>query len=69
MITRALVPLLLALLLVGALVQLSCVAAEHGTNSPAEATRRLVTDVDPPSALEIEGGDAAENATGPFLTR
>jgi hypothetical protein len=68
MITRALVPLLLALLLVGALVELSCVAAEHGA-SGREAPGRLVPDVDPPSALEIEGGDAAENATGPFLTR
>jgi len=71
MITRAVVSLVLALVLVGALVELSCVAAEHGPNS-REAPAGLVTDgveTDPPSALEIDGGAASEGVPSPALTR
>ncbi len=71
MITRSVVSFVLALVLVGALVELSCVAAEHGSNRRG-APAGLVTDgveTDPPSALEIDGSEASEGAAGPALTR
>ena len=71
MITRAVVSVVLALVLVGALVELSSVAGgrhQSGRGQPAG----LVTDVlerDPPTGSEIDDDDASEVTAGPTLTR
>ena len=71
MLTRAVGSVVLALILVGALVELSSVAGgrhQSGRGQPVG----LVTDVlepDPPTGSELDDDDASEVATSPTLTR
>ena len=69
---RALFLALAALVLMGTLVELSCVANERSHVQPSAAPARLFSpppSVDPPTMSETDAGEAAEIAVSPALTR
>ncbi len=71
MITRAIVSGVLALILVGALVELSSVPTGRHRSSRGEPVE-LFTDVlgpDPPTGAELDVDEAPEVAARPTLTR
>ena len=69
---RSVLSLLLALVLVGVLVELSCLAGERAHVQPSAAPVGLIRPVpavDPPSLSESDADEVGEIATAPALTR
>jgi len=69
---RAMVSLLVAVVLVGILVELSCVAGERSLAPPSAAPAALVITaptVDPPTLSEADADEVSEIPVRPALTR
>jgi hypothetical protein len=69
---RSVVLALAALVVMGTLVELSCVAGERSHHQPAAAPRLILDPpptVDPPSLSETDADQVVEPAVRPALTR